>query len=91
MWPLSVAVESGRCLRIRSYVSLGKVAKSLGCFLVALRNVGLGGDPMVWWWYIASSAFEVVCRMFPANCSSTMVWLELLRRLMSGSTFGCPM
>ena len=69
MWPVSVAVESGRCLRMSSYVSPGKVAKSLGCFLIALRNVGLGGDPMVWWWYIVSSAFEVVCRVLPANCS----------------------
>ena len=37
-----------------------RIGKMLGA-----RNVDLGGDPITWWWYIPSSALELVCVTLP--------------------------
>ena len=48
MCPFSVAVDSGRCLLVRSHVNPGSVLNTLGWFLVAFKDVELGGDPITW-------------------------------------------
>ena len=55
MWPLSVAVESGRWLRTRRDEKPGIVASSL-LFSSARSNVMAGGEQRAWWTNRAYSA-----------------------------------
>ena len=48
MPPFSVAVDRGRCLLMRSHVNPGKVLNTLGWFLIAFNDIGLGGDRIAW-------------------------------------------
>ena len=41
----------------------------MGCLLIAFSKVDFGGFPSDWWWYIASSACELVLYKLPAYSS----------------------
>ena len=41
----------------------------LGCLFIAWSKVVFGGLPSDWWWYIASSACELVLSKLPAYSS----------------------
>jgi hypothetical protein len=55
MWPLSVAVENGRCVWTRHNVIPGIVASTL-LRLSACSNVAAGGEQRAWWTNRAYSA-----------------------------------
>ena len=65
MWPLSVAVESGRCLRTRRDEKPGIVASSLLCSS-ARSKVMAGGEQRAWWINRAYSATVEVASMLAA-------------------------
>ena len=65
MCPFNVSVDRGRCLLIKSHVRQGNELNPLGWFLIATRNIDLGGGLIAWWWYMASSALELVCVTLP--------------------------
>ena len=58
MWPLSVAVDGGRCFLMRSWVRPGSV---LNCRLAIPRRSAICvGEYTLWWWYFANSSIFVV-------------------------------
>jgi hypothetical protein len=78
MWPLSVAVDSGRCVQTRRVENPGIVASSL-LRSSACSNVAVGGEQRAWWTNLAYSA--------AVDVASTLAAIEMGRSLV-GVTVG---